>query len=58
MINQCGNRYFGVIAKLSDDGLYLIAISADKQLCYKGRLKECLFRRPEGLNHQTKIILV
>ncbi|KZC82050.1 hypothetical protein TW90_1723 [Neisseria flavescens] len=35
-----------------------MAISADKQLCYKGRLKECFFRRPEELNHQTEIILV
>ena len=23
-----------------------------------GRLKECFFRRPEELNHQTEIILV
>ncbi|EER56687.1 hypothetical protein NEIFL0001_1753 [Neisseria flavescens SK114] len=58
MINICRNRYFDVIAKLSDDGLYFIDILTDKQLCYKGRLKECLFRRPKGLNHQTKIILV
>jgi hypothetical protein len=58
MINRCGNRYFGVIAKLSDDGFHFVAISTDKQLCYKGRLKEYFFRRPEELNHQTEIILV
>ncbi|EEG34449.1 hypothetical protein NEIFLAOT_00427 [Neisseria flavescens NRL30031/H210] len=44
MINIRRNRYFDVIAKLPDDGLYLIVILADKQLCYKGRLKECLFQ--------------